>query len=87
MNLDEGIVRIGLAGEKRLDLGALGFAFEAAQGALTFGNSVGIAFGIAEFDQGDGVLEFLFEALDRLDLGSPARWGGGGGGGGGGVRA
>src|SRR6056297_3366393 len=68
MDLDERVVGIRLAGEQRLDLGALRFAFQAAQRALTFGDSVGITLGIAEFDQGNGVLEFLFETLDRLDL-------------------
>ncbi len=68
MDLEIGVVRIGLAGEQALDLAARGLGLDPADGGLAFPDARRVALGLAELDQRHGILEVLLEAPDSAGL-------------------
>ena len=52
----------------RLDLPARGLGLDFANMVFAFLHGPCVALGLAEFDQGDGILDILLETLDRGDL-------------------
>ena len=68
MDLEVGVVRIGLAGKQALDLAARGFRLDPADGALAFADASLVALGLPELDQRQGILEVLLEPPDGAGL-------------------
>ena len=68
MHFHVGVVAVGLARQERLDLAAGSLGLEGADMLLAFLHGRRVALGLAEFDQGDGILEVLLEPLDGGDL-------------------
>jgi hypothetical protein len=68
MDLEEGVVVIGLAREQRLELAARDVGLEPAQRLLGLGDDAGIALGIAELDHADLVGELLLDAGERAEV-------------------
>ena len=75
VDLDVGVVAVGLAREQRLDLLAAGLGGELAQRGLAFADGGLVLLGFAQLDQRDGVVEVALElavgvdrALQRLAL-------------------
>jgi hypothetical protein len=67
MDLDEAVVAVGLAGEQRLEAALLGRRLERTDQVLAFGDAGRVALGLAELDQGDGVVQLLLDALYHGD--------------------
>ena len=61
IDLEIGVVRVGLAGEQALDLAARGLGLDLADGGLAFPDAGRVALGVAELDQRQGILEVLLE--------------------------
>ncbi len=67
IDLDIGVVAVGLAGEQRLDLVGLGARGEFAQAGERLGLHLGVAFGLGHLDQLDGVVAVALDRGHRLD--------------------
>ena len=67
MDLDVGVVRVGLAGEQGLDLPALRLRLDLADRGLSLGDGRRIVLGLPELDQGQGVVEIPLQSPDRRD--------------------
>ena len=69
MNLDIGVVGIGLAGEERLDLPLVGLGLDLADRSLGFLDDLGVLLLLAHGDEFDIVLQRLVQAVHRADGG------------------
>jgi hypothetical protein len=67
VDLDVGVVRIGLARQKRLDLSPGRLGLDGADGGLALGDRACVILGLAKLDQRGGVVQVLLQALDRGD--------------------
>ena len=65
MDLDVGVVGVGLAGQERLHLAPLGLGLQGFQLVDAFALEVGVVLGLGQFDQRDGVLEVALQARQR----------------------
>jgi hypothetical protein len=66
MDLEIGVVRIGLARQQRLDLAPLRLVGDCLQRLLGVGDEARVVLGLGELDQADIVVQVLVEAADRL---------------------
>ena len=70
MDLDIGVVGVGLAGEQRLDLAGVGLLPQLGERGLGLGDDAGIALLLAERDQRDVVVEFAGDAVEGASAAS-----------------
>ena len=69
MNLDIGVVGVGLAGQQRLDLAGVGLLPQADQRLLGLGDDVLVALLLAKGDHLDMVVELADNAVERAKRG------------------
>ena len=69
MDLDIGVEHVGLTREQRLDLQPRRFVLHGLDRLLTLGDGGVVALHLAEFDQGQCIVELALELADALDLG------------------
>ncbi len=65
VNLDIGVVGIGLAGQQRLDLAAPGVRLQGVQLAEPFLSGSLVAFRLGKLDKRDRIQKFVFEMIER----------------------
>ena len=68
IDLDIGVVGVGLAGEHGLDLTPLDLGLDGAERALRLDRNRQVVFGLGKLDHADIVGEVALEALDGVDL-------------------
>ena len=68
MDLDVGIVGIGLARQQRLELASSDLGLELLERLFGLGDDLLIALGLAELDHGELVVELALDAADRGEL-------------------
>ena len=67
MDLDVGVVAVGLAGQQRLELAAVALGLQRLQRAQALGLGRFVALGLAEFDQRRSVLEVAGNLGERTE--------------------
>ena len=67
MNLDIGVIGVGLAREERLNLPRMGLLPEAEQRLLRFGDDVLVPLLLAELDERDVVVELADDPVERAN--------------------
>jgi hypothetical protein len=68
MDLEVGVVAVGLAGQHRLDLAALDLAMEGTERAFRLDRDGEVILGLGELDHADIVGELALETLHGVDL-------------------
>ena len=68
MDLDIGIVGIGLARQQRLELAAGDLGLKLLERLLGLGDDLLIVLGLAELDHGELIVELALDAADRAEL-------------------
>ena len=67
IDFEVAVIGVGLARQQAFEFELLGDRFQTRQHRLALGDGIGILFHIAQFDQGNGVIEFLLEAAAFAD--------------------